>query len=131
VSTTRRTPRYEDVQPVKDLVTNEEMYEAMVYMDQSPHDYAEAVADAEYAAYKIRMAEAVGILVSGERNAARQQADARTSQAYANAVEDNRRAQMQAEMMKARRAAAQLKIEVWRTLRADQRARDVSEPGSR
>jgi hypothetical protein len=124
MSGTRR-PSYRDVRPVVDLVTDEEMYEAMQYIDTVAHDFAVAVADFDRADYRVRMAEAAGVMTSKEPNAARQQADARTSPHYLRTIDARYEAQMRLEEIKARRVAAQLKIEVWRTIHADKRIREV------
>jgi hypothetical protein len=92
-----------------------------------PHKYAEAIAGAERAAYRLRMVEAAGIMVSGEKNAARQQADARTAHAYSRAVDEQYATQMRAEEAKAARASATLRIELYRTIRADKRAREAQD----
>jgi hypothetical protein len=126
-----RAPRYQDVEPVRDLVTDEECYEAMQLLDSIAHDYAVAIAAADRAAYQLRMAEAAGVMVSEQKSDARRQAESRVSAAYSRAVDVQYRAQLRAEELKAQRAAAQLKIEVWRTIHADKRSRDVAEPGRR
>lgn len=120
-----RTPRYEDVKPVRELVTLAEMFEAKEFLDTVDQQWGIAVAEMGRAEARLKMAEAAGIMTSNEKNAVRQQADARTSPHYARAVEELYRTQMRCEQLKAKRAAAQLKIEVWRTLRADQRMREI------
>src|SRR3954468_17811671 len=110
-----RRPTYQDVQPVRDLVTDEEAYEAMQYMDNSAHDFGVAIAHFEYADYQVKMAEAAGVLVSSETSDAKRQADARTSPQYEKAIKARYKAQLKREEMKAKREAAQIKVEVWRT----------------
>src|SRR5215472_8245876 len=107
------------------------MYDAMVFLDTVPHDWAEAVADADRAAYRISMAEAVGIMVSQEKSADRRKAEARNAPNFSKAVNEHYAAQLRMEELKAKRAAAQLKVEVWRTIHADKRQREVAEPGQR
>lgn len=126
-----RQPSYRDVQPIRDLVTDEEMYEAMQYLDLVAHDFAEATADFDRSEYRVKMAEAAGVIVSDEKNAARQQADARTSPHYGRAVDARYDAQLRLEEFKAKRAAAEIKIGVWRTLHADRRLREIPEAGRR
>jgi hypothetical protein len=123
----RRTPTYRDVQPVRDLVTEDEAYEAMVYLDTIPHDYAIAYADIDYENYMMRSIEAVGALYSTETANDRRLWDARQSDAYAKHAKRVRDAQVRFKEIEARRAAAILKIEVYRTIRADKRAREVQE----
>lgn len=120
-----RRPSYDDVQPVRDLVDDEEMYEAMQFLDGIAHDYAVATADFDRCDYRVRMAEAAGVITSEEKSAVRQQADARTSPHYLRSVEARYEAQMRLEEIKARRMTAQLKIEVWRTIHADKRIREI------
>jgi hypothetical protein len=126
-----RSPRYRDVEPITDLVTDEECYEAMQFADHIAHDYAVAIAAADRAAYRLRMIEAAGVMVSTQKSDARRQAEARISNAFAKAVEEQYDAQVLAEELKAKRAAAQQKVDVWRTIHADKRQRDVAEPGRR
>jgi hypothetical protein len=123
----RRTPTYRDVEPVRDLVTEEEAFEAMAYLDTVPHDYAEAYADVDYENYMMRSIEAVGALFSQETSNDRRLWEARQSDAYATHAKRVRAAQVRWKEIEAKRAAAILKIEVYRTIRADKRAREVQE----
>jgi hypothetical protein len=126
-----RTPSHCDVQPITDLVTDEEAYEAMQFLDQVAHDFAVAYAEADYRAYLLKQVEAVGALLSDEKANDRRLWEARQSVPYTNAILEVRQAQLAFMEIKARREAAQLKIEVWRTIHADKRGRDVPEPGRR
>ena len=120
-----RRPGLRDVQPVKDLVTYEEAMEAKVYLDEIAHDWAEAYADVDYYTYLLRQTEALGAQMSDERAANAKLWDARTSEAYTNAVRRLRDAQTDMKLIEHRRQAALLKLELYRTIRADKRAREI------
>lgn len=127
----RTDVRYSDVAPVRDLVTDAECYEAMQFLDESAHRIGVMQADTEYSEYMIGAAEAVSGLYSDERSAERRKWEARASPSYLKRLEDWRDAKREFLALKARREAANLKIEVWRTIHADKRSRDVVEPGRR
>lgn len=120
-------PAYRDVRPVRELVTDDEAWEAKVFLDETTHDIAEAQTDAEYAEYMIGVAEATGATLSDETSVDKKKWDARTSSTYAKQVKLWREARFAFLKLKARRDAAQLKVELWRTIRADKRAREVQE----
>lgn len=132
-----RQPGYRDVRPITDLVTDEDCYEAMKFLDTIAHDFASAYAQVDYRTYMLRQVEAVGaITIETDDNGKRLSNDARvwhsrSVPAYTRAIEALRDAQMRFKEIDAKRAAAQLKIEVWRTIHADKRSRDVPEPGRR
>jgi hypothetical protein len=126
-----RTPTYRDVQPITDLVTDEEAYEAMLYLDSVAHDFAIAQANADYAEYSVQIAEATGAVMSDETSADKRKYEARTSPLYKKKLDTWRRSKITYLEIKAKREAAQTKIDVWRTIHADKRLRDVTEPGRR
>lgn len=121
----RRTPSRRDVEPVRDLVTTEEAYEAMVYLDTIPHDYAIAYARQDLELHRLRATEAVGALYSNETANDRRMWDARSSDGYLKQADRLFKAQVAFKEIQAKRDAALLKVEVYRTIRADKRARDV------
>jgi hypothetical protein len=125
------TRSYQDVRPVRDLVTEEECYEAMVYLDQTAAEFGALQAEAKYREYMVGAAEAVGALYSDEKSADRRKYEARTSQAYLKRLEELREAERDYLTLRAKRDAAHVKIEVYRTTRADKRAREVPEPSHR
>ena len=127
----RRTPSYRDVKPVTDLVTDDECFAAMQYLDETAHDLAKAQSDADYLEYMISAAEAVAALYSDERSVDKRKWDARASPSYLQRLEEWRDAKRTFLALRAKHEAAKLKVEVWRTIHADKRARDVPEPGQR
>jgi hypothetical protein len=128
VTTTRG---YGDVKPVRDLVTDAECYAAMQFLDQTAHEIGAMQADAEHSEYMIGAAEAVSALYSDERSVEKRKWEARSSPSYLKRLEEWRDAKREFLALKARREAAGLKVEVWRTIHADKRARGVPEPGQR
>lgn len=127
----RRVPSYGDVRPVVDLVTDQECHDAMQFMDTIPHDYAVAQAEADYAEHLLSVTESVGAMLSEERAVDKKKWEARASRNYAERLIAWRVARTLFLEIKAKREAAQIKIEVWRTIHADKRSRDVPEPGRR
>lgn len=119
------------MQPVTDLVTDEECYEALQYLDKIAHAYAEAFAEVDYQSYMLRQQEAVGALMSDETANDRRLWDARTQPGYLKRVKSLHKAQIAWKEIEAKRHAAILKAEIWRTVHADKRARDIPEPGRR
>lgn len=119
----RYRPSHRDVRPVRDLVTDEDAHEAMQLLETTAFDVAKLQTDREYYAYMIGAAEAVGGLHSDERSADKRKWEARSGQYYLDQIKFWREATQKFLELKARRDAAILKIEVWRTIRADKRAR--------
>lgn len=121
----RRTPSGRDVRPVRDLVTDEEAAEALVYIDTIPHDYAIAYARQDLELHRLRATESVGALYSNETANDRRLWDARSGDGYMKQAQRLFQAQVAFQEIKAKRDAAMLKVELYRTIRADKRARDV------
>lgn len=117
------SPSHRDVEPVRPLVDDEEMYEAMHFLDTSGHDLAVTQADWEYAEYIVGVAEAVAASFSDESSVDKRKWEARRHKTYSDALVEMRRRRMAFLEVKAKREAATQKIDVWRTIRADQRAR--------
>jgi hypothetical protein len=119
----RHRPSHRDVQPVRDLVTDEEAHEAMHLLDTTYAKVAKLQTDREYYAYMIGAAEAVGGLHSDERSADKRKWEARSGQYYLDQIKAWREATQAFFELKARREGATLKIDIWRTIHADKRAR--------
>lgn len=126
----QRRPGYRDVAPIRDLVSDEEAYEAMQYLDQVAHNFAEAQANADYEEYMLGVAEATGGMLSDEKSMDRRKWEARTSAQYGEQLKAFRKSKMRYLEIKARREAAQTKVDVWRTIHADKRTRGL-EPDRR
>jgi len=120
-----RQPSYQDVLPIRDLVTEEEAWEAKQWLDTIADEWAEAMADHSRAQSRIKMAEAAGIMVSSEKSAIRQQADARTTPHYVRAVEAAYVAEKRREKLFVQRAAKDLICRLFQTIRADKRERGI------
>lgn len=121
-------PSYRDVRPVRDLVSDEQCYQAMQFLDESAHDFGVAKAQVEYLTYMIGVTEALGAQLSDERSVDKRKWDARTAQPYIDRVEALRQARMTFEELAAKREAAKLKVELARTIHADKRERGVQAP---
>lgn len=122
-----RNPTYRDVQPVRDLVTEEDAMEAMAWLDSSPHESAEAFAAVDLHIALLRRAEADAALASAEKSNDRKLWEARTSNDYREAAFRLRDAQSTWKEMDLRRQVAMLKIELYRTICADKRQRQAQE----
>lgn len=123
----RRSPSYRDVAPVRPLVTEDEAMEAMAFVDTIAHEFARTQAYADFLEYRLSIVEAVGATLSDERSVDKRKWDARASAAYSDAVQAWYTAKTEALTIKAKRDAAMMKLEIYRTGRADQRAREVFE----
>lgn len=129
-----RRPSYRDVRPVRPLVSEDEAWEAKAYLDETAHDFAVAYADVDFETYMLRQIEAMGVVYSDAKASAARLYESRCSEAYGKQIERVRKAQLAFKELEAKRTAATLKIEVWRTVSANSRVRDAleaSEPGSR
>lgn len=114
-------PGYRDVAPVADIVTDDEVAAAMLYLAESAHDHAVAEGDTEYFEHILPVVEARAGLASAERSADRRKWEARSSPEYARALELLRDARIRAIEIRGLRQAAEAKKDVWRTLQANQR----------
>jgi hypothetical protein len=115
-------PGYRDVAPVVDIVTDDEVGEALSLLATTAHDHAVAKADAKYLEYMVGLTEARAGLASDERSADKRKWEARSSPEYARALELMRAADIRNFELQGLRDAATAKVEVWRTLQANQRA---------
>lgn len=120
----RHAPSYQEVRPVRELITEQEMMVALNYGDRTAEEEARAYANVGYQENLLKQIEAIGMQLSDEKAALARQMDARTSQPYTKAIVAVRDAIEVHRTIQNKRTAATLKVEVWRTLQANQRARD-------
>jgi hypothetical protein len=127
-----RRPRYGDVRPVRDLVTTQECFEALQLLEDTSDKIGALSADVDYFKYMIGAAEGAAGLLSDERSADKRKWEARTAAHYLEEVDRLRTVASQFLALKAHRDVAFLKVELYRTIRADKRARELQDdPGPR
>lgn len=126
-----RRPTYNDLKPRFEIVTEEEAYEAKVFVDENHDAVGKALADAEYLEWMVSVVEAEGINLSSEKSADKRKADARTSQLFLKKLQEWRDARAKAIALNGRYKMAAQKIEIWRTVEATRRARETAEHDSR
>lgn len=116
-----RRPGYDDVKPLRELVSDDEVGDAVRFVAETAHRFGTLQARVDYLAYMIGHAEAVAGLYSDEKSADRRKWEARTASSYLKSVEEWHSANTELQTLKAKRQAAELKKEVWQTLHADAR----------
>jgi len=107
------------------IVTDPEVEKALDFLRDSSRTIGDAVKRARSAANMVKHIEALGQKASDASSSDRRQADARTSQAYLDAIAEDAEAFGELEVLKALREAAALKIEAWRTEQSNFRAMKI------
>lgn len=103
------------------LVTDEEVEEALHFLIERADEFGAAEADAELAEHMVKATRAEIIAQSRGTSADRREAEALTHPRYHEALEARRAAFMKVRTMLARRRGYEVRIEVWRTLSANNR----------
>lgn len=83
---------------------------------------AELFAEREYRREYLKSVKALMIMESDEKSATMKEAEALASTLYDKELKAYKHAILEAEKIKARRAALELQVEAWRTLQANRRA---------
>lgn len=104
------------------IVTNEELQKALDFLRDSAKDLGSAKARAVKAGHMIKHVEAIEFKMSDASSNDKRQADARTSDAYVDAINEDAFAAGELEKLKALREAAAAKIEAWRSEQANYRS---------
>lgn len=102
-------------------MTQEEAEKATQFLVESAYPHGQSVALARLASNKLRHVKALAMKASGEKSAAAQEREAYASQEYRDALEEEFEATLEAEKSKAAREAAQVKVDLWRSISARQR----------
>lgn len=95
---------------------------ATAYLIESAADIAEAKADLVQAEHMLRVTKAIAMKQSDERSAAAQEREAYASPEYRKAIDAVRENTRAYEELRAKREAAKIRIEYWRSLNANQRS---------
>lgn len=104
------------------IIEDEEVRRAVEFMVHSAPEIAQAKAEADRADRMLKHIKALAMKDSGETSAAAQEREALASSAYVQGIAACFGATKHAETLKAQREAAIIKIEAWRSVKADQRA---------
>jgi len=107
------------------IVSDEELSKALDYLRDSAGAIGDAKARAVRAGHMLKHIEALLMKGSGEKSAEARKADARCSEKWLEAVEEDAIAAGEYEKLKSLREAAALKIEAWRSEQANYRAMKI------
>jgi hypothetical protein len=104
------------------IVTNADLQKALDWLRDSAKDLGDAKARAVKAGHMLKHVEAIEFKLSEASSNDKRQADARTSDAYVDAINEDAFAAGDLEKLKALREAAAAKIEAWRSEQANYRS---------
>lgn len=104
------------------IVTDEELEKALDWLRDEAKAMGDAKARLVSAGHMIKHIEALETKMSPEKSVEARRADARCSQRYLEAIQEDAVASGEYEKMRALREAAALKIEAWRSEQANYRA---------
>lgn len=104
------------------IVTEEELEKALDWLRDNAHDMGQAKARLVKAQHMIGHVEALLSLRSDQSSDMKRKAEARASDKYLEAINEEAEAAGEHEKLKALREAAALKIEAWRSEQANYRA---------
>ncbi len=107
------------------IVTNGELQKALDFLRDSAKDLGAAKSRAIKAGHMIKHVEAIEFKMSDASSNDKRQADARTSDAYVDAINEDAIATGELEKLKALREAAAAKIEAWRSEQANYRSMKI------
>lgn len=103
------------------LPTGEDVEKALHFLSEKEEEYARTKAALTAKKEGVKVAESIALLKSQGANAAERTAKARSSAEYKTALEDLEQAEYNKEYMSLKFKRAELVIEVWRTVQANQR----------
>ena len=106
-------------------VTETHVQKALDYLRDSAQEAAEARAERVYCEEYRKSLKSILMQKSDEKNANAQERDAYAHPEYLKHLERYRDAVIADELMRARRVAAEMKIEVWRTEQANYRSMKI------
>lgn len=107
------------------IVTNAELQKALDWLRDSAGDLASAKARAVKAGHMLKHVEAFEFKMSEASSNDKRQADARTSDAYVDAINEDALAAGELAKLQALREAAAMKIEAWRSEQANYRSMKI------
>lgn len=107
------------------IVTEEEVEKALTFLRDNARAIGDAKARAVRAGHMLKHTEALEFKASNETSNDKRQADARTSDAYLEAINEDAISAGELAKMYALREAAAMKIEAWRTQESNHRAMKI------
>lgn len=107
------------------IVTNADLQRALDFLRDSAKELGDAKARAVKAGHMLKHVEAIEFKLSDATSNDRRQADARTSDAYVDAINEDAFAAGELMKLQALREAAAMKIESWRSEQANFRAMKI------
>lgn len=107
------------------IVTEDEVDKALDFLRDNAKTLGDARARLVRASHMVKVQEAMQFKKSDATSNDRRQADARTSTAYLEAIEEDAIATGEYEKLRALRAAAEMKIEAWRSESATYRSMKI------
>lgn len=122
----RAAPKVIQDEPVQSrIVSDAELSKALDWLRDSAAEIGEAKKRTVRAGHMLKHIEALLMKGSGEKSAEARKADARCSEKWLAAVEEDALAAGEYEKLKSLREAAALKIEAWRSEQANFRAMKI------
>jgi hypothetical protein len=107
------------------IVSNAELQKALDWLRDSAKDLGDAKARAVKAGHMLKHVEAIEFKLSDATSNDKRQADARTSDAYVDAINEDAFAAGELAKLQALREAAAAKIEAWRSEQANFRSMKI------
>lgn len=107
------------------IVTESELEKALDFLRDSAAALGEAKANSVRAGHYLKHIEALQFVRSNASSVEKKRADARTSDEFVNAIEDEALAAGEYEKLRALREAAALKVQAWQSESANYRAMKV------
>lgn len=106
-------------------VNDESIERALNYLRDSSKQYADAKARMKFLEQKRKSLKAAAFLEAQGSNVAERESKAYMDSEYLDCLNDYKQAVYDAELMSAERSAAELRIEVWRSLSANNRRGNI------
>lgn len=122
-----RRPGYNDVRPVEDIITDDECGELVAWLDRTPPDLEDRAVQAKMAALYVDRVEAISIQQSRETSVDKRKAEYMASAAWTIGVKDKIAKEASFDRLKHEISIAQRKIELYRSLKANERSRNEME----
>lgn len=110
---------------MSDFLSDENIERAVMFLANSAKEYAEARGMRVWLEHKLKTEKSAAFLSVSEGAMAEREARAYVSDSYRNATDALKDAIVVEEKLRALRAAAEAKIEVWRSTQANMRAANV------
>jgi hypothetical protein len=126
-----RRPTYRDVEPVRHAVTYEEMQEAKVFVDRTANEFGRLKARSKYEKLVLDALLHRLIRDSDAKTYKMREDDAEASPIYLRQAEQWLAIETQWNQLEAKTKVEYTKIEIWRTISANERIREQSPDSTR